>query len=318
MRNFILSVIAFSMVVAGPAHAGLLFKQLQSSEGDNGQRSRTVTEMRIEGGKARIDLIEVADNPFLGQGAYMLFIDKETTFMVNPKDRTYSRMDLEEMQNMGRMAAQSEEQMHRQGGSISIEDLKVKKKLEESGPTMLGFPTQHVIYEVSYTRPMGLQSGPFKTSMRNHETYEIWATHGLEKELSGVAAFKKQGPGMGFSGGSSAMAQVGEALSHHGMALKMIQTTESKINLPGINLLLGRPGGSSQSSKTTTEVTELRKASLTPDLFEVPKGYTEVDMANPNAGGMPDLNQTPGGGGPSGSPGGPPMPPMPDLDKMPR
>jgi hypothetical protein len=123
---------------------------------------------------------------------------------------------------------------------------------------------------------------------------------------------------MGLSGGSSALAQVGEALSRHGMALKMIETTDSEIKLPGLNMLFGRSGGSSQSSKTTMEVTELRKASLTPDQFALPKGYTEIDMANPNAGGMPDLNQIPGGGGPTGGPGGPSMPPMPDLDKMPK
>jgi hypothetical protein len=154
--------------------------------------------------------------------------------------------------------------------------------------------------------------------MRNHETYEIWATRDLENELSGAVAFEKRGPGMGFPGGSAALAQVGEALSRHGMVLKMIQTTKSEINLPGLNMLFGRSGGSSQGSKTTTEVTELRKTSLRPDLFALPEGYTEIDMANPNAGGMPDLNQIPGGGGPSGGPGGPSMPPMPDLDKMPK
>jgi hypothetical protein len=318
MRKMMLRAIVFSMLVAGPAHAGLIMKQVQSSGDADGQRTRTVSEMRIEGGKARIDLIEMTENPFIQQGAYMLVLDEETMYVVNPKDRTYSRMDLEEMQDMGRMAAQSEEQMHRLGGSISVEDLKISKKMDEPGPAMLGFPTEHVVYDVTYTRPTGMQSGPMTIKMRNHETYEIWATRDLEKELSGAAALKKRGPGMGFSGGSSALAQVAEALSRHGMALKMIQTTESKINLPGINMLLGRSGGSSQSSKTTTEVTELRKASLEPDLFKVPKGYTEIDMANPNAGGMPNLDQIPAGGGPSGGPGGPSTPPMPDLDKMPK
>ena len=318
MGKMMLRVIVFSMLVAVPAHAGLIMKQVQSSDDADGQRMHTVSEMRFEGGKARIDLIEMTENPFFQQGSYMLFVDEETMYVVNPKDKTYSRMDLEEMQNMGRKVAQSEGQMHQQGASISVEDFKINKKLDEPGPTMLGFSTEHVIYDVSYTRPAGLQSGPMKIKMQNHETYEIWATHALEKELSGAAAFKKRGPGMGFSGGSAALAQVGEALSRHGMALKMIQTTKSEITLPGLNMLLGRSGGSSQSSKTTTEVTELHKASLTPDLFELPKGYAEIDMANPNAGGMPDISRIPGGGGPSGGAGGPSMPPMPDLDKMPR
>ena len=318
MRKLMLLVIVISLLLTGPSHAGLIMKQVQSTDDTGGQRTRTVSEMRIEGGKARIDLVEMTGNPFFQQGAYMLLVDEETMYVVNPKDRTYSRMDLEEMQNMGRMAGQSEERMHRLGGSISVEDLKIRKKLDEPGPAMLGFPTEHVVYDVSYTRPTGMQGGPMTIKMRNNETYEIWATRDLEKELSGAAAFKKRGPGIGFSGGSSALAQVGEALSSHGMALKMIQTTKSEMNLPGLNMLFGRSGGSSQSSKTTTEVTELSKVSLTPDLFALPKGYTEVDMANPDAGGMPDLNQIPGSGGPSGGAGGPSMPTMPDLDKMPR
>jgi hypothetical protein len=317
MRRMMFGVIAFSLLVSAPVHAGLILKQVQSSD-DGGRSARTVSEMRIEGGKTRIDFLETVENPYFQPGAYMLFVNEDTAYIVNPKDRTYSRMDLEEMQNVGRTAAQSEEQMHRQGGSISVEDLNIRKKLDEPGPTMLGFPTEHVVYDVTYTRPMGMQSGPMTMKMENHETYEIWATRDLEKELSGAAAFKKRAPGTGFPGGSAALAQVGEALSRHGMALKMIQTTESKINLPGINVLLGRPGGSSQRSKSTTEVTALRKESLSPDLFALPDGYTEVDLSNPNAGAMPDLNRIPGGPGPSGGPGGTSTPPMPDLDKMPK
>jgi hypothetical protein len=312
--------VVFFIFLADQAHAGLIFKQTQSSDAANGRQMRIVTEMRVEGGKARADIVEMTDNPFMKQGSYMLFIDEDTTFIVNPKDRTYSRMDLGEMQNMQQKSTQMQEQMRRQGASVAAEDLKIKKKLEEPGPTMLGMPTQHVIYEVSYKRPMGPQNGPVKMSAQVQETYEIWATRALEAKLAGASAFKKHGGATGPSPGSAALPEVQEALNSHGLALKTIQTSESKItsSMPSPGMMFGgRHGG----SKTTMEITELREESLKPDLFELPKGYTETEMSNPSAGGMPDLNQIPGGRGPSGGPGGPsmaPMPQMPDLDKMPK
>jgi hypothetical protein len=243
MRMKLPLIVGFSILLAAPAQAGLIFKQTQSSEDANGHHIRTVTEMRIEGEKARADILEMSDNPFMKPGGYMLFINEDTSYIVNPKDRTYSRMDLGEMQNMQEKGAQAEEQMRRRGGSISVEDLKIKKTLEEPGPP--------------------------------HDR---------------------------------------AALDSHGLALKTIRSTESKMtpSMPSPGMMFGgRHGG----SKTTTEITELREESLKPDLFELPKGYTETEMTNPNAGGVPDLNTIPGGRGPSGGPGGPQMP---DLDKLPK
>jgi hypothetical protein len=309
--------VVFSIVLNGQAHAGVIFKQTQSSDDPNGHHMRIVTEMRIEGGKARADIVEMSDNPFMKQGSYMLFIDEDTTYIVNPKDKTYSLMDLGEMQNMQQKSTRMQEQMSRQGASVAAEDLKIEKTLEEAGPTMLGMPTQHVIYEVSYKRPVGPQNGPVKMRAQVQETYEIWATHALEAKLAGAAAFKKQGGATVPSPGSAELPQVQASLSSHGMALKTIQTSDSKMSSTMPMMF----GGGHNRSKSTMEITDLREESLKPDLFELPKGYTETEMSNPNAGGMPDLNQIPGGRGPSGGPGGPSMPPMPqmpDLDKMPK
>jgi hypothetical protein len=308
MRTCLLTVIAFSMFAAAPTHAGMLFRQTQSSENEDGHSVRTVMEMRIEGGKARADFLEMTDNPFMKKGSYMLFVNEDTAYLVNPKDRTYSRMDLGEMRNMQQMGAQMEEQNRRQGHSISVEDLRVNKKLEERGPTMIGLPTQHVIYEVSYKRPMGIQSGPIKMTLQTRETYEIWATHALDARL-GSAAFKGRGGVFGGSEGGGSLAQVQKALGSHGFALKSIDTSEGKT----VTTIPVPFGSRHTRSKTTMEVTDLREESLKPDLFQLPKGYTEIEMANPNAGGMPDLNRIQGGQGPSGGPGGPSMP---DLDKM--
>jgi hypothetical protein len=312
MRNFMIPVVAFTMLAGGPAHAGLIFKQVQSSEDSDGHRTRTVTEMRIEGAKARIDLVEMADNPFLKPGAYMLLLDADTIYVVNPGDRTYSRMDLEEMRNMNALGAQADEQMRQHGTSVSVEELKIDKKLEEPGPTMLGLPTQHVLYEVSYSRPMGIQTGPIKMSIKSHETYEIWATRALEPQMAAAAALRKQGGGIGPSAGSPTLPQIGETLSRHGLPLKTIETSESKMSLP---MAVSLFGAKTSRSKTTVEITELREELLGPELFQLPRGYAEVDMTNPNAAGMPDLNQIPAGQEPSG---GASMPPMPDLGNMPR
>ena len=309
MRTFLPTVLVVLMIAAAPAHAGLLFRQTQSLEEANGKPMRTVTEMRIEGGKARADFLEMTDNPIMKPGSYMLLVDEDTAYLVNPKDRTYSRMDLGVAQNTQKTASQIEEQSRRQGHSMSIEDLKMRKTLDEPGPTLLGLPTQHVIYEVTFSRPMGLQMGPFKRSLRTQETYEIWATHALDTKLAKAAAFRKRGGGLGPSAGSALPAQVTEALGSHGLALKTIHTSEGKM----VSTMPSMLGLHKDRSKETMEISELREESLKPDLFQLPKGYAEIEMMNPNAGGMPDLSQIPGSGGPSRGPGGPSMP---DLDKM--
>jgi len=58
---------------------------------------------------------------------------------------------------------------------------------------------------------------------------------------------------------------------------------------------MGMTGGSDETeTRTTTEVLEIRQASVPRETFEVPAGYTESSMMGPGRG-MPDLNKIPGG-----------------------
>jgi hypothetical protein len=88
--------------------------------------------------------------------------------------------------------------------------------------------------------------------------------------------------------------------------------------MPGMN--------DSSTERVTTEVTELKRSTLSAADFELPRGYAETEFFAPGASGMPDLNALPGqngqgmpdldmlpGAGEDGEGAG-----MPDLDEMPR
>jgi len=312
---------------AGPslsAYAGLVVTESRTTEAQKGQSTHSVMRMSLQGEQARTDMLEFSQpNPMINAGDYMLMTaGKSEVIIVNPTDKTYMRMDSRDFRGFSQMAGKAEESQQAQGGGQFMTDLKVEKTTDEAGPTMLGLPTRHVVYSITYQQPIGLQNQPMKMHSDVKETRELWVTHGLDSSAGSMAdfhAFAERSGGM--SGSMAQLTEVDKQIAAEGFVLKSVRTSESKMAMPTglavLNpaILLAR--GKGGSSRTLMEVTEVKQSELPADAFVLPKGYTERQMMNPNAGAMPDLNQIPGSHAPQGGQSGQATSQMPDLNNMP-
>ncbi|HEV8018601.1 MAG TPA: hypothetical protein VGP32_08605 [Steroidobacteraceae bacterium] len=340
MRSQDCFVTLAALLATASAAAGVIVTQVQEHSGQATHpgapgNSHTEMELSAEGNGLRQDIIR-SDSAMMPAGCYLLYPTDQLMYLVNPSNKTYSMLDMAAISGMQRQGPQ---QAGAGNPPVAADKLVIDKKVDESGPVMLGLPTQHVVYEVSYQRPPAVQIPGFVSSMEVHERYEIWATNGLEARVAEVPALKRSVVSMGaLGGGGPGLKPVSDALASHGFILKQVVTSESKTGgAPGPMSLLMHMR--SQKETRSSVVTAIRYEPLQPERFALPKGYAEVAMMNSNmgAGAMPDLSNLPGRpGGPPGpggpsqpgaapqppaaAPGAPPPPPpsMPDLNDIPK
>ena len=178
-----------------PALAGLVIEQSSRGEGEAAQMMNGKTRVSVSEAGAKVEMLEMAaENPIMKAGSYMLMRPNDTGMtVVNPADKTWFRFDVGQMMGMaGQVAGQHQQQMRNssQGDmSTKISDPKVEKLVDEDGGMMLGYPTRHYKFHITYTttQPMG---GSHEMNMVNDSTEEIWATEaigeaGAAKMLSG-------------------------------------------------------------------------------------------------------------------------------------
>ena len=325
--NSIVSIAA--LIIAAPAAAGVIFRTEQTTDAGkdragNDRHTRTVMEVSAEGDAMRADVTE-SDQQAMPVGSYILFASDGMMHLVNPANKTYMTMDPEIMAGMAQTAHQT---MKQQGVSMTPENVVVEKKVDETGPVMLSLPTQHVVYEVSYSQPSPAAAAGIKPA-EVHETCEIWATHGLDTRLAAVAGLKKGVLGIPSGGGGSDPKELSEAIAGHGVIVKKLVTRETKPGgMSGVAGFAMFVHVAAQKQSTSFAITAIRDETVARERFVLPEGYREVEPMNPNMGAMPDVNSLPGKGGsaapPPGAPQpGGPVPPgtappkMPDLNNIP-
>jgi hypothetical protein len=300
-QSILLQLLA--LLASAPAAAGVILSEVQERSGQSaypagGGSAHSQTELSAEGDGLRQDFIK-SDSAQMPAGSYMLFPNDQLIYLVNPANKTYTMLDLGTISGMSRPMSQQTGS----AGGPGVDKLVIDKKVDESGPLMLGLPTQHVVYEVSYQRPSPMQIPGFVTTMEVHERYEIWATTGLEARFAEVPALRRpMAQTAGAAGSSSLLKPLSDALASHGFILKQIVTSESKTSGasgPVAMMMHGR----SQKESHSSMVTAIRYETLPPERFALPQGYSEVAMLNANMGGAASA---------------PPPPPMPDLNSIPK
>jgi len=318
MRSQTIQLKLLALLASAPAAAGVILSEVQERSGQSaypggGGSAHSETELSAEGNGLRQDFIK-SDSAQMPVGSYMLFPSDQLICLVNPANKTYTMLD------MGTIAGMSRPMPQQTGsaGGPAVDKLVIDKKVDESGPLMLGLPTQHLVYEVSYQRPSPMQIPGFMTAMEVHERYEIWATSGLEARFAEVPALRRPVAQMAGAGGSSSLLKpLSDALASHGFILKQIVTSESKTGGASGPMALMMHGRSQKETRSST-VTAIRYETLPSERFALPQGYSEVAMMNSNMGGaMPDLGKLPGRPG-SAAPAGTVAPPMPDLNNIPK
>lgn len=322
--NRTLIALAATGLACLPAFAGTFVKERRVTETKGEGTTTELVELVVDGGMARITT-SGSDNPMLGPGGYMLVRD-HAFFIVNPSERTYVRMDEAELQAMGQearqMQAQQDEATARAGvevgGKKTLAHFEFKQLLDEEGPVMLGLPTRHYRFLLKYKVSQALSGQMSGMTMDEtvERTEEFWAT--TAAQLNGPADMGLADSFMGGEeGDEDEPAQIGEAeqtMEAKGLQLRSIVELKESSGFGGAMgamarlSTLGMVGGSDKSaSRRTSEVLELRQATVPAGTFDVPRGYREVSMMGPGRG-MPDLGEVPGEPGSEG---------MPDLDKLP-
>jgi hypothetical protein len=319
-----LLVIVAALLPGAPAAAGVILHVVQSTDAVN-RHSHTEMDVSAEGDALRAD-VTASDDPFNPVGNYILVPDDQTFVRVDPAKKTYTTMDMSAMAGMMQQAQRMQQQASGSSAPAAPEKVVIDKKVDEAGPVMLGLPTQHVVYEVSYHMPPPSPNAPV---FDYHEKYELWATKALEPRLATAPVLKRAGPRLASVGGASAGGepkevadQLNPAIQSHGFILKENFTKEGKMTLGPLTPMMGpamfMPGrGRGQQSTTSFVVTAIRDESLQAERFVLPKGYTETEMTNPNMGAMPDLSKLPGKPAGAAPPGNSPQQ-MPDLNNIPK
>jgi hypothetical protein len=275
-----LLVLGALLATSSPASAGMIFKEVSGSTGAT--NLRTVTETMVEGGRARITTIEGPGNPMLRAGSYMLAPGDEVMYMVDPAQRTYTRFDLEKMRSAmhGMQQPNAATSMRREFANVQL-----KQQVDEASASLLGLPTRHYKYELSYVETMTVAGAPKPMEKRVREVHEFWSTSALSAAIGAgkLATMSAKG---GDDPAGQPLAEAQAKMQSHGFVLKEIVSGDSTMSMPGLSagmgkMMLGMAGGGNDKYTTTREVTELRQEKIPDAMLALPAGYKEVQMTMP-------------------------------------
>lgn len=251
MRKLLLLFLLSSL----PAHAGITYtaetRVILGAKDTNGDFR---VQGWVSGNRARMEFLQSA-LPQLETGTYLVSSDGgDNVFLVNPKQKTYERWDISGMvSNMADMMRSMRGEMR-----VRFEEPKVEKLLEELGPKIDGLPTRHYRFRTSYKASIEMYDTETVSTVEEEDIYTTTAItepgvkifldrrmssgdeqldHILEKEMGKVVGFPLR-----------------RLTSTRQTTKKMVTETRSEMN-----------------------IVDLKNIDVDDSLFEVPKGFTEID-----------------------------------------
>jgi hypothetical protein len=239
------------------AHAeGFYYEATTSDKLENGkERSRIVVHGWVDGEGAKIEFVDQKGTLFT-KGGYLLTKDGgRTLYLVDPKEKAYSKWDLAAMfATLGTLLEST-------GPLLDLEfsNATSQKLGEEDGESILGYPTRHYQWQSGYDMKMSVIG--IKRQYHLDLKQEFWSTTALDAEGFGVWLRPDRN-----QTGSQQIDQIlgGEMAKVEGFPLKTV--THS-------TMTTGK--GKQQKATSTTEVTVLREESVPASTFELPEGYQE-------------------------------------------
>jgi hypothetical protein len=288
MRLLTGCLVVSGFCLASHAIAGVQYTQVSSSGAEG---SNTTSEMMLEGDKFK-SVFVTSDIPMMSSGLYVLATGPKQIYMVNPATHVYSRMNTRDMQKMG----QDAQQMAGPGGDAmkaEYEDFKAVKELDEAGPIIVGLPTRHYQYSISYKEIRQPPGSPMKMTMNIEEVNEFWASREFGMTSPDGWQDPTQGGGESSSQSNIQLQEAERQMAEHGFVLRRVVTRKTSMGGMIAAMTMGRGG---DADKRSMEITALnRNANFPPGTFDLPRGFTEVDMMNLMGGGViPDLKSVPG------------------------
>jgi hypothetical protein len=288
------------------AFAGVTFRQVTTVDG----KRTAVTKVWVDGGNAKIEMVESPDNPFMPPGSYMLFAEGEM-LLVNPAARTFARFDAAMLEGAAGMM-----------GQMQFTDLQFEKVIDEAGESIEGYPTRHYQFKSSWA--MSMQGMPMKTESSTVE--DIWTTTAFA-----VPSMPANPSGGGMPPQVAALAENQGLRNIEGMPLKHVTVQSTKTSMGalggvgglgarfGARALGGLAGGGAGpgggDSKTTIEAVDIEEVDVPAATFVLPDGFQETSLMQSGPA-IPNLNDLPAAQGlpSSNRPGQPAVPNLNDLN----
>jgi hypothetical protein len=212
----------------------------------------------VSGNRARMEFLQ-SQLPELETGTYFVSSNGgDNVFFVNPKNKTFEVWDINAMiSNMADMMRSMRGEMR-----VRFEEPKVEKLLEEDGPKIDGMPTRHYRFRTSYRASIDMYDVQTISTVTEED---IWTTTAIREP--GVKIFLDR-----------RMSSGDEQLD------RILDKEMSKVaGFPLRRLTSTRQETKKQVTETRAEmnVVDVRELSVPDSIFEVPKGFTELDPNEP-------------------------------------
>lgn len=245
------------MALALPLEAAIEYEARSWQEGERKNEQSDMTVLgKIDGEKARVEFRE-SGNPWMKEGRYLLTTNGgKTLYLVDPAEKTYGEFDLDEvMQLLGAFGDSG--LLEFRIDNASIESL-------ESGPgkEVAGVSTRHARFRTSYD--MQIKVMGLKRSQNVQTIQDVWYSDELDDAALGVW-LRKEPPSTGTELDELIDLEVGKI---SGFPLETIATM----------VTTGKKGKQSTTTSRTLVTRLERGASFPAGTFEIPDGYTPVQM----------------------------------------
>jgi hypothetical protein len=255
MKKLSVLLVVVIFAFAAQSFAGVVLVAKTTAGGGKGadlQNSTAKTWVSGDNGKT---LFEESSNTLMAKGSYIITKDGgKTMYLVNPKDKTYMKWDLDSI--MG-MAGGAMKMMN-----MKFTDPKVEALGEDPDGLIAGVPTVHYRFRTNYTMSMSFMM--MKKTYKVVKEEEIWAAPKLVDAALGIW-LRKTPPKTGNEDLDALIAaEMGKV---QGFPLKrktMTTSTDEK--------------GKVETTTVTMEVTELQMVPVPDSTFEIPAGYKETSM----------------------------------------
>lgn len=253
LRVFTLAMLAVA-VLAAPASSGVYYEARTTGEGKGSELQAATVKAWVSGDKAKI-FFETTGNPMMKPGDYLLaFGGGQTLYLVSPKDKTYTKWDMDAMMQM---AAGFTKMM-----KMEIHDAKVEKLEEKPGEAIAGLPTIYYKFRTTYRQTMKFMM--MSQDNRVEEVRELWVAPDLVEKALGVY-LRKTPPKTVSEDFNRLLALELEKVKGIPLKIRTVTTTQDK-------------KGATQTTVVTMEVTKLQVMPVPDSTFEIPAGYKEVSL----------------------------------------
>ena len=244
---------------------GLSYDILTTGTGrGRGGETQTRTFMAAHGqfsnGTSRLDITESMSpaGGLMGAGTYMIMnTGKGTTTIVDPAKREYMELNPSEM---AKSAAGLQQAV---GGMVKTELSGVRVGVEDlgAGESIEGYPTIKYRVTDDYTMKMTIMGRT--TQSVQHSTTDLWVSpklDGIMNPMARPAASATTGP----MADLTAEMVKAYAKVRPGVMLKSIRTSETVTD------------GKTNTSTMSTTLSNVKRATISPSVFEVPADYTKA------------------------------------------